>query len=58
MEYRLNFPIRKFALSQKSLIMVRDDESDISNIGKPLGWNKIPCFTWIQYELTRKFHLK
>ena len=54
MEYRLNFPIRKFALSQKSLIMIRDDEDPISNIGKPLGWNKIPCFTWIQYEPTRK----
>jgi len=34
MEYRINFQIRKFALSQKSIIMIRDD--DISNIGKPL----------------------
>ena len=49
MEYRLNFPIRKFALSQKSIIMIRDDD-DISNIGKPLRWSKIPCFTWILHE--------
>ena len=26
MEYRINFQIRKFALSQKSIIMIRDDD--------------------------------